>query len=85
MLSELKIIQIYAFRALEKAELHVYKINLIRAMKAVLIGFTSVYCPDVVHHFERFRNPIRRNLTIDDFIETWDVGLNLTESHKESM
>lgn len=44
-------------------------------MKAILIAFLSVNYSDVFQKFEKMLNPARKTLTVEDFHETWDVGL----------
>ncbi|KAL0271565.1 UNVERIFIED_CONTAM: hypothetical protein PYX00_008621 [Menopon gallinae] len=61
-------------RRLQKAEMQVTKINFIRQMK--LIFLSSLAKESEKHpHLQQFRTAFRKNLTVEDFSETWDVGL----------
>lgn len=62
---------------MEKAERKIEKINVIRAMKAILLAKYATN-HDRFPDLQQLRTSNRRNLTKDDFLETWNVDFRQT-------
>lgn len=54
--------------------MQVTKINFIRQMKLIILSSLAKEC-EKHPHLQQLRTAFRKNLTVDDFSETWDVGL----------